>query len=260
MISSAVSRARLPRPAVLFAIAAAWAVALVAEATGRAEQLHHDWLLEGGLSPWAALGVFVVAWQVMLAAMMLPSSLPMISLFDRTSASQPRPGRARLAFLGGYAVVWTGFGALAFVGDAVLHATVHRFAWLASHPEIIGGTVLVGAGLFQFSALKEACLEQCRHPAAFLLRHYARGPRAGFRLGSRHGAFCIGCCWALMLVMFAVGASNLVWMGALTLVMVYEKTAPRAERGVWMIGVGFVTLGVLVLLGPGWLPEVLQPR
>jgi Predicted metal-binding integral membrane protein (DUF2182) len=99
-------------------------LSLVAELTGRGATLHHDQLIEGDLSPWLALGLFLAAWQVMIAAMMLPSSLPMLDLFDRVSAAQPGHRRARWAFLAGYAVVWTGFGALAFQLDGLVHRTV----------------------------------------------------------------------------------------------------------------------------------------
>jgi predicted metal-binding membrane protein len=109
----AASRRRLPPVTVVWAIALAWAVAVAAELTGRAQGLHHDRLAQGP-SAWAALGLFLLAWQLMTAAMMLPSSLPLIRLFGRASANQPRPLRAKAAFLGGYATVWTGFGAAAF--------------------------------------------------------------------------------------------------------------------------------------------------
>jgi predicted metal-binding membrane protein len=111
------SRWALPHPTLVWAIAAAWAVAVAAEVSGRGRVLHHDQLAEGGLPPWAALGLFLLAWQLMIVAMMLPASVPLVRLFGRVSANQPRPLRARAAFLGGYATVWTSFGAAAFLGD-----------------------------------------------------------------------------------------------------------------------------------------------
>lgn len=253
-MNAILARYRLPRPAIVAAIAGAWTLAIVAQAVGRGEEFHHDALLEGGLPVWAALGLFLLAWQAMLAAMMLPSSLPMISLFERTAASQPSAGRVRLAFLGGYAAVWTIFGAFAFAGDALLHEVVHMVPWLEAHPNVIGGSVLVLAGAFQFTPMKDACLDECRHPAAFLMRNYARGAQAAYQLGWKHGKFCLGCCWALMLVSFAVGVANLAWMAVLTLVMVFEKTGKNGDRGVVPIGMAFIGLGVLVLVDPSWLP------
>jgi predicted metal-binding membrane protein len=186
----------------------------------------------------------------MVVAMMLPASLPLIRLFDRVAANQPRPLRAKAAFLDGYATVWTGFGAAAFVGDLGIHRLVGRWEWLAARPSLIGGAVLLLAGGFQFSNLKDRCLRVCRHPAGYLLQHYRRGTAAAFRLGAGHGLFCVGCCWALMLVAFAAGVANLWWMAALTAVMVFEKTGRGGRRGVRPIGFGLVALGVLMVAAP----------
>jgi predicted metal-binding membrane protein len=240
----------LPHPTLVWAIAAAWAVAVAAEVSGRGQALRHDTLAEGGLPSWAALGLFLLAWQLMIVAMMLPSSLPLIGLFGRASASQPRPRLAKAAFLGGYAVVWTGFGATAFLGDLGVHHLVERWAWLAARPALVGGAVLLLAGAFQFSKLKDRCLTVCRHPAGYLRQHYRRGAGAALRLGAGHGVFCVGCCWALMLVAFAAGVASLWWMAALTAVMVFEKTGRGGRRGVRPIGLGLIALGVLVLAGP----------
>jgi predicted metal-binding membrane protein len=117
--------------------------------------------------------------------------------------------------------------------------------------------VLALAGAFQFSSLKDACLRQCRHPGAYLLRHYRRGVREAFELGRGHGLFCVGCCWALMLVMFAAGVANLWWMAALTAVMVYEKTGSGGRRAVPTTGLALLLFATLVLAHPGWLPNVL---
>ena len=214
------------------AIAVAWALAVGAEISGRGTALHHDALIEGKLPYALALVLFLVAWQAMIAAMMVPSSLPLLRLFAAAATGQPRPRAAIAAFLGGYALVWTAFGWLAFVGDTMVHATVDRTPWLQHHEWLIAGGTLALAGAFQFSALKDRCLEVCRHPGAFLLRHYERGLPGAFALGRRHGLFCLGCCWALMLLMFAAGVANLWWMAGLTALMVYEKTgAGRAARG-----------------------------
>jgi hypothetical protein len=148
--------------------------------------------------------------------MMLPSSLPLVRIFAAASAAAPNRGRALAAFLGAYALVWTSFGMLAFAGDAGLHALVNASPWVEEHEWAIAPSVLMLAGAFQFTPLKDACLRSCRHPASFMHRHYRRGTTAAFRLGARHGVFCVGCCWALMLVMFAVGVANLIWMALLT--------------------------------------------
>jgi predicted metal-binding membrane protein len=255
-VSTATARAWGPPPLVVAAISGAWALAIIVETTGNGAALHHDTLIEGGPPLWAALLLFLVGWQAMIAAMMLPSSLPLIRLFDRVSSAQPNPARVRLAFLGGYALVWTSFGAVGFVGDVGVHRTVDSWPWLAQHSFLIAGGVLVLAGAFQFSDLKDRCLRQCRAPGLFLMRHYQRGSGAALHLGARHGIFCLGCCWALMLVGFAAGVANLAWMAALTAIMVFEKTGPTGDRGVAPIGVALLALGALVLAHPAWLPSV----
>jgi predicted metal-binding membrane protein len=179
---------RPSRSLLVWAIAAAWAVAIAAEVSGRGQALHHHALANGGLPPWAALGLFLLAWQLMIAAMMLPASLPLVRLFSRASANQPSPLRAKAAFLSGYAAVWTGFGAAAFAADLGIHHLVGRWAWLAARPSLVGGAVLLLAGAFQFSDLKDRCLRVCRHPASFLLRHYRRGTGAAFRWAPATGS------------------------------------------------------------------------
>jgi predicted metal-binding membrane protein len=179
---------------------------------------------------------------------MLPSSLPLVRLFGRASARAPHRSRAMMAFLGGYALVWSAFGALAFAMDAGLHAAVDASPWLHERDWAVGGSVLALAGAFQFTSLKDACLDKCRHPAQFLMRYYERGVGGGFRLGARHGAFCVGCCWALMLVLFAAGVASLVWMALLTTLMVHEKTHPAGRRAVPVTGVALLGLSSIVLL------------
>jgi predicted metal-binding membrane protein len=250
-------------PAILAAIVVAWVVSIVAQSSGKAVMLNHGRLIEGdgpfGSPPplWLALPLFLVAWQAMVVAMMLPSSLPMVRLFRVTSSGQPRPGLVRAWFLGGYLAVWGGFGAVAFLQDVGIHRLVDRTPWLEAHPWVIAGGALALAGAFQFSALKEKCLTECRHPAAFLLQHYRRGTSAAFRLGRKHGVFCLGCCWALMLVMFAAGVANLWWMAALGALMFYEKVGRAGDRVTPVAGWALLGLAGLVLLHPSWLPGVL---
>jgi predicted metal-binding membrane protein len=246
-------RGRAPRT-VLLAIAAAWALAVTAELTGTAGTLHHDALIEDGPPLWAGLLLFLLAWQAMLAAMMLPSSLPLIRLFEAVSARQAHPRRARGAFLAGYAAVWTAFGAQAFLGDITVHNTVHAVPWLAERQWLIGGSALALAGVFQFSDLKDRCLSKCRQPGPYLLAHYRRGAAGGFRLGFGHGLYCLGCCWALMLVMFAAGVAVLWWMAALTAVMVYEKTGRHGPALTPLVGVALLGLAAVAFAHPPWFP------
>jgi predicted metal-binding membrane protein len=124
---------------------------------------------------------------------------------------------------------------------------VNATPWLERHDWWIGGAVLALAGAFQFTSLKDACLDKCRHPAQFMTRYYERGPRGGLRLGIRHGAFCVGCCWALMFVMFAAGVASLIWMALLTAVMIHEKTRPAGARAVPVTGVALLAAASVVV-------------
>jgi predicted metal-binding membrane protein len=225
------NRPKLPgRTVVPAAIAAGWALALAADLSGRAESLHHDALIEGGLSFPTALLLFLVAWQAMIAAMMLPSSLPLIRLFAVACRGQPHAGTAMVGFLAGYTLLWTGFGGVAFLGDLAFHRVVEVVPWLYERPWLIAGGVLALAGVFEFSELKDRCLSKCRHPGPYLLTHYRRGASGAFRLGLGHGLYCLGCCWALMLVMVAAGVAVLWWMAALTALMFYEKVGRHGEQ------------------------------
>ncbi len=226
-----------------------WAGTLALALTGGHELAHHDAVLTSSTMSWPGrIGAFLVVWLIMVAAMMVPTVLPLVRLFWPVSARAPHPGRDRAGFWAGYLVVWTAFGPLALLGDLGVHAMVDAWAWLAERPELVLGATLVIAGAFQFSPLKNACLTACRNPAAFLWQHYRRGPAGGWYLGLRHGLYCLGCCWALMLVMFATGVASLAWMLALTGVMVVEKTTSFGARWVAPVGIALVAGGLAVAL------------
>ena len=221
-----------------------WAATFALTLTGGVEAAHHDHVLEGSTLPWALrIGEFLAVWVVMLGAMMLPTVVPLARLFVPVSGRAPRPGRARVALYGGYLAVWTAFAPVALFADAGLHLLVHSWPWLEAHEGVILGSALLLAGAFQFSPLKNACLTACRTPASFLWQHYRRGARGGFVLGVRHGVSCVGCCWALMLVMFATGVGALAWMLAITAIMVAEKTTRAGARLAVPVGVAFLLVG-----------------
>ncbi len=235
-------------------VVAAWTLAGLSVLTNQSSLINHHYLLEQSHLPvLVALVVFLACWQVMTAGMMLPSSMPMMYMMVHASRRQGRPRATQLAFLAGYAVVWTGFAAAAFLGDTLIHQLVHRWLWLYLHPWVIGAATLALAGGFQFSPLKEGCLKQCRSPFSFFVHYYRKGIGGAWRLGLRHGVFCLGSCWALMLVMFGLGVGSLVSMAMLTGVMVVEKTFPGGRRLSAVIGVALLGLAVLWLVHPAWL-------
>jgi predicted metal-binding membrane protein len=238
-------------------VTAAWAVLVLAGLSHQTFLLDHRYLLEVSGLPWlAALEIFLLYWQVMTVAMMLPSSMPMLQLAVYAGRRQDCRLAVPLAFLAGYAVIWTAFAAGAFLLDTLVHWLVDLWPWLDAHSWLIGAVTFFIAGLFQFSSLKERCLDMCRTPLGFFLHYYRNGVGPAWQLGLRHGRFCLGCCWALMLVMFGVGVGNLTGMAALTGVMVIEKTVPGGKRLSPLVGIVLIVLGMVWLAHPIWLQSV----
>jgi predicted metal-binding membrane protein len=243
-------------PAVLFwtVAGACWAVTVALAVTGGAEAAHHDHVLEHDSQPWPVrIALFLAVWVVMLGAMMLPTLVPLARLFALVSARSGRPHRARAGLYGGYLLIWLAFAPLALAFDAGIHRLVHAWPWLEAHEGFVLAGALLLAGAYQLSPLKNACLTACRDPLGFLWQHYRRGVRGGLALGARHGLWCLACCWALMLVMFATGVGSLLWMLGLTAVMVAEKTTRWGARLVVPVGAVLVVVGFAVswvALGP----------
>lgn len=235
------------------AIVAAWAMAFWAEQSGVAATFHHDALYHAARPLWVSGLLLLLTWQVMTAAMMLPSSLPLVRYFVIVSEDAPGREFALGLFLLAYFAVWTGFALAAFSADMALHRAADVWPAFFGHPQIMAAT-LAAAAVYQLTPLKDACLRACRHPGLYLLRHYRRGALGGWRLGYGHALFCVGCCWALMLIMFAVGVAHLAWMGILAIVTLVEKTAPWGDRLVWPIGAALGLLALVELLRPGVLP------
>jgi predicted metal-binding membrane protein len=229
--------------------AAAWLAMVAADLAGWQPLLHHHSLIEGGLPLWAALGLFLPAWLVMVAGMMLPSSLPMLAAHGRLVRREQRPGTARAAFVAAYLATWMAFGGLALIGDATVHYAVDTNPAVALNRHLIGPATLVGAGIFQFTPLKRRCLARCRSALGFLVGRYRPGAAGALRLGLAHSLGCLGCCWALMLVMFAAGVAALTWMLALTAVIVAEKVLPGGDRLSAPVGATLVLGGVLLAFG-----------
>lgn len=189
--------------------------------------------------------VFVLGWTFMVVAMMLPTSLPLVALYRRVVQGRPDRTRLTLLLLLGYLAVWTAFGALVYPGDAALHGLLERVLWLGANAWILGAGTLLLAGLYQFTPLKARCLEQCRSPFSFIAEHWRGRGEAGqaFRLGVHHGLFCVGCCWSLMLLMFAVGVGSLGWLLALGALMAVEKNLPWGRRLSVPLGAGLLGWG-----------------
>jgi predicted metal-binding membrane protein len=247
-------RSRAPVIWLWILVIAAWTGALLAVLTKRTSLLNHSYLLTQSHFVWiVALGVFLASWQVMIFAMMVPSSMPLVYIVAYASRRHQHPWMMQGAFLLGYALVWTAFALGAFVVDTFLHWLVSHWFWLYMHAWLIGATTFAIAGGFQFSSLKEHCLKQNRSPLGFFRRYYRKGTGAFLGLGLRHGMLCLGGCWALMLVMFGIGTGSLVWMAVFTCVMVIEKTYPGGQRLSLLFGIVLLVLAVFWLVHPAWL-------
>lgn len=208
---------------------------------------------------WASLGLVFAMWAAMTLAMMLPTAAPMLLTYAElaeTAARQSEPTVSPLVLAAGFAAVWLGFAAAATGLYFAVRPTGLMTEAMAPASRWLAGLVFIGAGLYQFSSLKQACLRACRSPFAFFFANWASTPRAVFRLGLRQGLYCLGCCWAAMLVMFAVGLMNVVWMAGLGIVMAAEKMA----RGEWftrVVGVAFLGLGAALA---AWAAMEVFPR
>jgi predicted metal-binding membrane protein len=199
---------------------------------------------------WGAgqLLIAVSMWWVMMVAMMLPAAAPVILLYARAAPAQavavrPAPGH----FLAGYLAVW-GLFSLAAAGlqDALQRSGVIAPMTMDATAKWLAAALLAGAGLYQLSALKEACLSHCRSPAAFLSRHFRPGRLGALRMGAIHGAWCLGCCWLLMALLFVGGVMNLAWIALLSLLVAGEKLLPGGRRLGQAAGLGFIAWGAWV--------------
>jgi predicted metal-binding membrane protein len=228
---------------------------LLATLTSHSELVNHDWLLEHSGLPWlAALALFLICWQVMTAAMMVPSTLPVLHRDMRRRPGISQQGQA--VFLVGYFLVWTVFAAAAFMADTSIHVLVESWSWLSQHTEAIGATCLAVAGIFQFSPLKRASLAACRSPFGSSIGQDFVTLGLAWRSGLHHGLVCLGSGWALMLVMFGLGVGGVGWMLALTGVMVVEKDTPGGRWLTPAVGFALLALAVVWWIHPGWLPGV----
>jgi predicted metal-binding membrane protein len=198
--------------------------------------------------------LYIGGWVLMTVAMMLPTALPLLTRFGRLTERDPDRGRLLGLVISGYLVVWGAFGLAAHVFDTGLHSLVAANPWLIANGWSVGAAVLAAAGAFQFSALKYHCLDKCRAPFSFLNAHWrGQAPaREALALGVHHGVFCVGCCWAIMLLMFVVGTGSVGWMLVLGAAMAAEKTMPWGRRLSAPLGVGLLGWSGAVVAGHAW--------
>lgn len=223
----------------------AWGIILIAFATKQTYLFDHDFLLRTSHFPWwLALVSFLLAWQLMIVAMMLPSILSILVVLAAINRMSRPIWAIQGAFIAAYASVWTLFAFVAFVGDTLIHFTVNHWEWFSLHSRWIGTILCFIAAAYQWSTLKRQCLYQCRGR----WRHCLYQSQSPWLLGWRYGLSCVGSCWAGMLVMFGIGMSNLVSLVLLTGIVIVEKETPAGERLKPIVGVVFLLLGVLWII------------
>lgn len=208
---------------------------------------------------WDALLAFVIAWASMMTAMMFPSVAPMLLLFQNMATRRKATGSAFVPtwiFALGYLIVWTVIGVATWVLIQIGSDLVNRMslAGRETWAPLVLGAVLILAGLYQFTPLKGVCLRQCQSPIGFVMTHWRDGPQGALRMGFVHGAYCLGCCWALFAVLVGTGVMSLAWMLLLTLVISAEKMLPLGPRASQVIGAALLGFGVLVAAGASDVP------
>jgi len=210
------------------------------------------------LKPWtvADFGFTFAMWAVMMVGMMTPSAAPMILIYARVArqaAARGQPFAASLWFAAGYLLVWCAFSLVATAAQWGLQGARLLTPAMASASQSFAGIVLILVGLYQWTPLKQACLSQCQAPLAFIQRQggFARGPLGSLKLGARHGAFCAGCCWALMALLFVGGVMNVIWIAAITMIVLLEKLTPLGAMVSKIAGAGCFAAGAWLLVTVG---------
>jgi predicted metal-binding membrane protein len=210
--------------------------------------------------PWTALGAFgwfVGAWVVMMAAMMFPSVAPTVALYSKMT--EQRSPRLPLVFTAGYLLVWGAVGvavyALARAGGRL---DGDLLSWDGAGRTVAGATLIVAA-VYELTPLKDVCLGKCRSPLGFLLGTWREGPRGALQMGAKHGAWCVGCCWALMASLFALGVMSVFWMVVVAVIIAIEKTLPWRRVATYGTAALLFVLGVLVLAAPDVVPALTIP-
>jgi predicted metal-binding membrane protein len=221
------------------------ALGLMYAATGPFEALCRALVPNG--AAWGASGFAIVAlmWGAMTLAMMLPSAAPMILTYAEIADAAARKNErivSPFVLAAGYTLVWLGFAAAATLAQYAFTRAALLDTGMISASGLFSGAVFIGAGVYQFSALKHACLKQCQSPFPFFFANWATTPRGVFRLGAKQGLYCLGCCWAMMLMMFAVGVMNVIWMATLGVVMTLEKIG-TGKRLTFAVGAALIASG-----------------
>ena len=193
------------------------------------------------------LALVFTMWAIMMIGMMAPSASPMVLLFARIQKERNTQGRPMVAsglFLLGYVLVWTGFSLAVTLIQWQLHNAMLISPMMVGTSPLLGGALVIAAGVYQWTPAKQACLTRCRSPIGFLLTEWRDGDRGALVMGFRHGLFCTGCCWLLMLILFVVGVMNLLWITLLTAFVLLEKYLPPSRWMSHITGIALIVWGI----------------
>jgi predicted metal-binding membrane protein len=210
-----------------------------------------------GLTMGMSVLLFMTVWIVMMVAMMFPTAAPMILMFSKISQSRQKPEHSfgpTWVFVSAYLLIWSLCGVVAYSLAVLIEQLTAQSMWLMENAARLGGGVLVVAGLYQLSPLKDICLSKCRTPFQFMLSSWHDGYGGAFRMGLEHGVYCLGCCWLLFVMLFPLGIMNLAVMALLTALIFAEKVLPIGRQICKLAGGGLIVYGVIVLFLPIALP------
>lgn len=204
--------------------------------------------------------VFIAIWVTMMIAMMFPTGAPMILMFSTVHANRQHKGQSFVptwVFVSAYMLIWTIFGVLAFAVASGAEFLARQLFWLMENAARIGGIVLILAGVYQLSPLKNMCLTKCRTPLAFILTSWRDGYTGAFRMGLEHGTYCLGCCWLLFVILFPLGVMNVAAMAVITLLIFAEKSLPLSRLSGQIAAFIPIAYGLMIVITPNLLATMM---
>lgn len=256
------ARERLAILSVLLALAAlAWVFVIQQAASASAPAMGGGMSAPAGLTMGMGIALFLAVWVAMMIAMMFPSAAPMVLMFGAIAAGKRQRRQAYTPtwiFVAGYLLVWTLAGVVAYLAALGLDALASHSMTLMRAAPRIGGAALVAAGVYQLSPLKRVCLAKCRTPTQFLMTSWRNGNWGALRMGVEHGAYCLGCCWLLFVILFPLGMMNIAALAVLTALIFAEKALPIGRLTATLAGMGLILYGLFVVVSPSLLPGAMS--
>ncbi|MGH2780026.1 MAG: DUF2182 domain-containing protein [Thermoleophilaceae bacterium] len=240
--------------ALLVLAAAAWAVLVWQSSTVDAEHMENMLTMNMGVP------LFLALWVAMMVAMMFPTAAPMILTFAKVQEGKQQGGNPYVptwVFVSSYLAIWTAFGALAYAAAVGVSKVANESMWVMDNAARFGGALLILAGLYQLSPLKNICLSKCRTPLDFILTSWRNGYGGALRMGFEHGLYCLGCCWLFFVIVFPLGMMNVAVLAAIALLIFAEKSLPFGHRARQLAAAALLAYGALVVFVPGALPSMM---